>query len=163
MKGILISIDSVFCGDIFDTQQKKVELRKTKPKGVVLGDRLALPEGVRCYVYESGKNGCRAVIGCFEVWYADRVPEWQYARLSEVACVSQERIRQYAPECVYAWVIHSPRKYLFPRPLMVIDRKHPPESWCYLTDGECAAIETGRLQVIGGQIAEVPEKEMSNE
>ena len=135
MINILLSVRRPFSGLILDGK-KTWELRKNAP-------RIPRGEHVTLWLYESGKDGKRAIIGkC-------RMVSYVYMRhtpfrcipgdLIEDFCVTGERLRDYLP--CYAWGVQDPVKLPAAVPLSVIGLTRPPQSWQYLTDEQADILE----------------------
>ena len=134
MINILLSVRRPFSGFIMDGE-KKWELRKNVP-------RLKKGDSVTLWLYESGKDGMRAIIGkCRLVVTAGLRPyppkgilEWTMKQ----ACVTEEHLRNYLP--CYVWGIQDPVR-ISAVPLSDIGMTRPPQSWQYLTPDQAAILE----------------------
>lgn len=135
MINILLSVRLPFSGKIL-SGEKRWELRKNVP-------RLKKGDSVILWLYESGKDGMRAIIGkC-------RMVSYVYMRhmpfrcipgdLIEDFCVTGERLRDYLP--CYAWGVQDPVKLPAAVPLSVIGLTRPPQSWQYITDKQADILE----------------------
>lgn len=133
MIDILLSIRRPFSGLIL-SGEKKWELRKTKPPLRRCGP-------ATLWLYESGKDGERAIIGkCRLVVTAGLRPyppkgilEWTMKQ----ACVTEEHLRNYLP--CYVWGVQDPVR-ISTVPLSDIGLTRPPQSWRYLTDEQAAIL-----------------------
>ncbi|MDH3068817.1 ASCH domain-containing protein [Akkermansia sp. N21169] len=134
---ILLSIKQPFSGKIL-SGEKTWELRKNVP-------RLKKGDSVTLWLYESGKDGARAIIGkCRMVSYvALRHMPFGDALdlLMREACVTAVRIYSYLP--CYAWGVQDPVRLPAAVPLSAIGLSRPPQSWQYLTDEQAAILEGG--------------------
>ena len=94
------------------------------------------------WLYESGKDGKRAIIGKSRVLACVRMlymPSGQALDLLiRDACVTEEHIRAYLP--CYAWGVQDPVR-ISTVPLSDIGMARPPQSWQYLTDEQAAILE----------------------
>ena len=134
MINILLSVRRPFSGFIMDGE-KKWELRKNVP-------RLKKGDSVTLWLYESGKDGMRAIIGkCRLVVTAGLRPyppkgilEWTMNQ----ACVAEERLRNYLP--CYVWGVQDPVR-ISTVPLSDIGMTRPPQSWQYITPEQAAILE----------------------
>ena len=135
MINILASVRRPFSGFILDGK-KPWELRKNVP-------RIPRGEHVTLWLYESGKDGERSIIGkCRMVSYvALHYPPFGRALdlLKKDACVTEEHLRAYLP--CYAWGVQDPVRLPAPVPLSAIGLKRPPQSWQYLTDEQAGILE----------------------
>ena len=136
MKHILLSVKRPFSEKIL-SGEKTWELRKNVP-------RLKKGDSVTLWLYESGKDGQRAVVGkCRMVAYVyiRHMPFGQaLGLLIKDACVSKSHLRTYLP--FYAWGLQEPVR-IDAFPLSVIGLKRPPQSWQYLRDDQVAMLEGG--------------------
>lgn len=135
MINILLSVRPPFSGQIL-SREKGWELRKNAP-------RIPKGEHVTLWLYESGKDGERAIIGkCRMVSYVC-ICYMPFGRalnlLIKDACVTEEHIRAYLP--FYAWGLQDPVKLPHAVPLSAIGLTRPPQSWHYLTPGKAAILE----------------------
>ena len=131
MGDVLISIHPVWCMKIM-TGIKNVELRKTKPKR---------KPPFRCFVYQTvpetgGRTGHSGrVIGEFVCSDIIPITEENKAYFAFRACVSPKEMMKYSGgKPLYAWIISYPVRFSEPRPLSLFGLKHPPMSWCYVTE-----------------------------
>lgn len=133
MINILLSVRRPFSGFIMDGQ-KTWELRKNKP-------RIPHGEHVTLWLYESGKDGDRAIIGkCRMSAYVDVCHMYIVDTLDfSEACVTDEYIRAYLP--CYAWEIYGPRRLPAAVPLSAIGLTRPPQSWRYITNNQAAILK----------------------
>lgn len=135
MINILLSVRRPFSDLILDGK-KTWELRKNAP-------RIPRGEHVTLWLYESGMDGTRGIIGkCRLVVTAGLRPyppkgilEWTMNQ----ACVTEEHLRNYLP--CYVWGVQDPVKLPAAVPLSVIGLTRPPQSWQYLTDEQAAILE----------------------
>lgn len=114
--------------------EKRWELRKNVP-------RLKKGDSVTLWLYESGKDGDRAIIGkCRMSAYVDVCHMYIVDTLDfSEACVTDEYIRAYLP--CYAWEIYGPRRLPAAVPLSAIGLTRPPQSWQYITDKQADILE----------------------
>ena len=134
MINILLSVRRPFSGFIMDGE-KKWELRKNVP-------RLKKGDSVTLWLYESGKDGMRAIIGkCRLVVTAGLRPyppkgilEWTMKQ----ACVTEEHLRNYLP--CYVWGVQDPVR-ISTVPLSDIGMTRPPQSWQYISPAQAAILE----------------------
>ena len=135
MINILLSVRRPFSGFIMDGE-KKWELRKNVP-------RLKKGDSVTLWLYESGKDGMRAIIGkCRLVVTASLYlypPKGILELAIKNACVTEEHLRNYLPCCV--WKVTAPVKLPAAVPLSDIGLTRPPQSWQYLTDEQADILE----------------------
>lgn len=135
MINILLSVRRPFSGFIMDGQ-KTWELRKNKP-------RIPHGEHVTLWLYESGKDGERAIIGkCRMVSFvALRHMPFGDALdlLKKDACMTEGHIRAYLP--CYAWGVQDPVRLANSVPLSAIGLTRPPQSWQYITAEQAAILE----------------------
>ena len=135
MINILLSVRRPFSGFIIDGE-KKWELRKNAP-------RIPRGEHVTLWLYESGKDGKRAIIGkCRMVSYVymRHMPFGKALGLFiKDACVSKTRLRTYLP--CYAWGVQDPVRLPAAVPLSDIGLTRPPQSWQYITNEQGAILE----------------------
>lgn len=107
--------------------------------------RTALKKGdsVTLWLYESGKDGKRAIIGkCRMVSYVymRHMPFGKALGLFiKDACVSKTRLRTYLP--CYAWGVQDPVRLPAAVPLSDIGLTRPPQSWQYITNEQAAILE----------------------
>lgn len=135
MINILISVRRPFSGLIMDGQ-KTWELRKNKP-------RIPRGEHVTLWLYESGKDGERAIIGkCRMVSYVHMRHMPFPVRpddFIEDFCVTGEHLRSYLP--CYAWGVQDPVRLAAAVPLSAIGLTRPPQSWQYITPEQAEILE----------------------
>jgi predicted transcriptional regulator len=132
---ILLSIKRPFSGKIL-SGEKTWELRKNVP-------RLKKGDSVTLWLYESGKDGARAIIGkCRMVSYV-RMRHMPFRccpdDFIEDFCVEGQHLRDYLP--CYAWGVQDPVRFPVTLPLATIDLTRPPQSWMYLADEQAALLE----------------------
>lgn len=131
MINILLSVRRPFSGKIL-SGEKRWELRKNVP-------RLKKGDSVTLWLYESGKDGERAIIGKCQLKYLipviSRVPIW----LPSKACVTEEYLQSYLP--CKAWGIYDPVRLPHAVPLSDIGLTRPPQSWQYITNEQAAILE----------------------
>lgn len=137
MINILLSVRRPFSGKIL-SGEKPWELRKNAP-------RLKKGDSVTLWLYESGKDGERAIIGkCRLVVTAALRPYPPKGILElaiENACVTEEHLRNYLP--CYVWSVQDPVR-ISTVPLSAIGLTRPPQSWQYITPEQADILE-GRL------------------
>lgn len=136
MINILLSVRPPFSGFIMNGQ-KTWELRKNAP-------RIPRGEHVTLWLYESGKDGERAIIGKCTSWRRTPVPnpylfQCTAMDIAEMACVSMDELKDYWP--CYAWAVQHPVRLPAPVPLSAIGLTRPPQSWQYITADQAAIIE----------------------
>ena len=136
MINILLSVRRPFPGKIL-SGEKTWELRKNVP-------RLKKGDSVTLWLYESGKDGKRAVVGkCRMVSYV-RMRHMPFRccpdDFIEDFCVEGQHLRDYLP--CYAWGVQDPVR-IDAEPLSTIGLTRPPQSWQYLTDEQAAILEGG--------------------
>lgn len=134
MINILLSVRQPFSGLIIDGE-KTWELRKNAP-------RLKKGDSVTLWLYESGKDGARAIVGkCQMVSYV-RMRHMPFRcghdDFIEDFCVTGEYLRDYLP--CYAWGVQDPVR-ISTVPLSAIGLTRPPQSWQYLTPEQAAILE----------------------
>ena len=135
MINILLSVRRPFSGKIL-SGEKRWELRKNVP-------RLKKGDSVTLWLYESGKDGKRAIIGkCRLVVTAGLRPyppkgilEWTMKQ----ACVTEEHLRNYLPCSV--WGVQDPVRLPAAVPLSDIGLTRPPQSWQYISPEQAAILE----------------------
>lgn len=134
MINILISVRPPFSGFIL-SGEKTWELRKNAP-------RIPRGEHVTLWIYESGTDGERAIIGkCWMVSYVAlrhmpfRVGPDDFI---EDFCVTGQHLRDHLP--CYAWGVQDPVR-ISTVPLSAIGLTRPPQSWQYLTPDQAATLE----------------------
>lgn len=130
MINILLSVRRPFSGKIL-SGEKRWELRKNAP-------RLKKGDSVTLWLYESGKDGERAIIGECQLKYLipviSRVPIW----LPSKACVTEEYLQNYLP--CKAWGVQDPVR-ISTVPLSDIGLTRPPQSWQYISPAQAAILE----------------------
>ncbi len=116
--------------------QKTWELRKNVP-------RLKKGDSVTLWLYESGMDGTRAIIGkCRMVSYVHmrhmpfRVCPDDFI---EDFCVTGQHLSDYLP--CYAWGVQDPVRLPHAVPLSAIGMARPSQSWQYLTPDQAAILE----------------------
>ena len=132
MINILLSVRRPFSEKIL-SRKKEWELRKNVP-------RLKKGNSVTLWIYESGKDGKRAIIGrCLLNMTIEILPDPLIIKLTmENACVTKEHLRDYLP--CYACGVHAPVR-ISTAPLSAIGLTRPPQSWQYITDEQAAILE----------------------
>ena len=135
MINILLSVRRPFCGKIL-SGEKTWELRQNVP-------RVMKREHVTLWLYESGKDGERAIIGkCRMVSFA-LITHMPFGKVLGSflidACVSKTHLRTYLP--CFAWGVQDPVKLPAPVPLSANGLTRPPQSWQYITDEQAAILE----------------------
>ena len=134
MINILISIKRPYSANIL-SGKKVWELRKTAP-------RISRGEHATLWMYESGKDGQRAIVGkCRMVSIVPlrHMPfGYPLASFLSESCVTKEHLIDYLPCC--AWGVCDPVNLALV-PLSVISLNRPPQSWQYLTDEQAAILE----------------------
>lgn len=135
MINILLSVRRPFSGKIL-SGEKGWELRKNAP-------RIPRGEHVTLWLYESGKDGERAIIGkCRLVVTATlRIfPPKAILKLTmQQACVTEEHLQNYLP--CHVWKVQHPVRLPVAVPLSAIGLTRPPQSWQYLTPEQAAILE----------------------
>ncbi len=135
MINILISVRRPFSGKIL-SGEKTWELRKNKP-------RIPRGEHVTLWLYESGMDGTRGIIGKCRLVFTARLRPYPPKTILELvmkeACVMEEHIRAYLP--CYAWGIQDPVKLPSLVLLSSIGMTRPPQSWQYLTPEQASILE----------------------
>lgn len=139
MKHILLSIRKPY-SDLILEGKKIFELRKTAPR-LVRGDSVTL------WLYESGKDGMRQIIGKCRMVSCVRLSN-QMGNIVEAgfavdACVSVLDLRNYIP--CYSWLVGAPER-ISHMPLATIAMKRPPQSWQYLTGEQSTILEEQLVQ-----------------
>lgn len=112
--------------------QKTWELRKNKP-------RIPRGEHVTLWLYESGTDGERAIIGKCRMWCIIPLRHMPNELIIKKACVSVAHLQSYLP--CYAWGVQNPVRLPAPVPLSAIGLTRPPQSWQYITADQAAIIE----------------------
>lgn len=135
MINILLSIKRPYSAQIL-SGEKGWELRKNAP-------HIPRREHVTLWLYESGKDGERAVIGkCRLAVTASLRPYPPKGILEFVikkACVTEEHILHYTP--CYAWNVQDPVRLPAAVPISAIGLTRPPQSWRYITPEQAAILE----------------------
>lgn len=135
MINILLSVRRPFSGFIL-SGEKTWELRKNAP-------RIPRGEHVTLWLYESGMDGARGIIGkcqmfsCVPLAYV--LSGKRLALLIKGACVTEEHLRTYLP--CYAWGVQDPVRLPAPVPLSLIGLTRPPQSWQYISPEQAAILE----------------------
>ncbi|PNC05622.1 hypothetical protein [Akkermansia muciniphila] len=133
MINILASVRRPFSGKIL-SGEKRWELRKNEP--------CIPPEnhgGVTLWLYESGKDGERAIIGKCQLWCFIPLRHMPNELMIKEACVSVAHLQSYLP--CYAWGVQDPVRLPATAPLSAIGLTRPPQSWQYLTPEQAAILE----------------------
>lgn len=135
MINILLSVRRPFSQKIL-SGEKTWELRKTKP-------RLKRGGPVKIWLYESGKDGERAIIGWCRLEYLIIVPRRLPPWLPKRACVTEDYIRDYMRgyRPCYGWGVKDPVRLPDAVPLSDIGLTRPPQSWQYLTPEQADILE----------------------
>lgn len=135
MINILASVKRPFSGLIIDGE-KTWELRKNAP-------RLKKGDSVTLWLYESGKDGARAIVGLCRMVSWVRMRHMPFRCLPddfiEDFCVTGEHLRNYLP--CYAWGVQDPVRLPVAVPLSDIGLTRPPQSWQYITPEQAAILE----------------------
>ena len=135
MINILLSVRRPFSGFIMDGQ-KTWELRKNAP-------RIPRGEHVTLWLYASGQDGKRAIIGkCRLVVIASIYPYPPKGILElaiKNACVTEEHLRNYLP--CRTWRVADPVKLPAAVPLSVIGLTRAPMSWQYISPEQAVILE----------------------
>lgn len=129
-KAVLISIKPEWV-DLIMAGEKKTEIRKTAP---------LLPIGsmpFNMYIYQCGTGKIVGICECHKI-RAYNINKDEVKLLSDSSCVPPKRIYEYAgaKEFLYGWELKKARWFKEPKPLSAFGMKHPPQSWCYVEDGE---------------------------
>ena len=136
MINILASVRRPFSGQILD-DLKSLELRKTYPN-------LRRDETATLWLYESGKDGSRAIIGKCTIFghnpfgkqlMTSKLADWVCLN----ACVTREHLNQYLPCRV--WFVGNPVRLPAPVPLSTIGLTRSPQSWQYISPAQAAILE----------------------
>lgn len=126
---ILMSIKPRFTPEIFNSEEKEVELRKSRPSRYT-------GQPFRIYVYESGKGSVIGHFTCDHILAIDNsLPPELIQELSTLACVTPQEFKEYNPK--FAYYIYKRTLYSEPVPYKKFALKHgtgkrPPQSWCYI-------------------------------
>lgn len=135
MINILLSVRRPWYGLIIDGE-KTWELRKNAP-------RLKKGDSVTLWLYGSGKDGARAIVGkCRMVAYVHMRHMPFRCRPDDFIkgfCVSGQHLLDYMP--CYAWGVQDPVRLPAAVPLSAIGLTHPPQSWQYLTPEQADILE----------------------
>lgn len=119
-KAVLLSLHQEWW-ELMKTQEKTLEVRRTRPKNVELP--------VRVIVYVT--SPVCAIAGeflCPHFVMTDRV-----AGLQRRSRVPLENLEQYAAGGpVYGWVVHDVAAYPKLLPMSSLGLDKPPQSWCYV-------------------------------
>ena len=137
MINILASVRQPYSGKIL-SGEKGWELRKNAPR--------IPPEnhgGVTLWLYGSGKDGERAIIGKCRLWCIIPLRHMPFGKSLELmikeACVSVAHLQSYLP--CHAWGVMDPVRLPAPVPLSAIGLTRPPQSWQYITPEQAAILE----------------------
>ena len=134
MINILLSVRRPFSEKIL-SGEKKWELRKNAP-------RLNTGDSVTLWLYESGKDGKRAIIGEWRLGVTASLYLYPPKGILELAiknaCVTEEHLRNYLP--CYVWGVQDPVR-ISTVPLSDIGMTRPPQSWQYITPEQAAILE----------------------
>lgn len=134
MINILLSIKRPYSAQIL-SGEKGWELRKNAP-------RIPRGEHVTLWLYESGKDGERAIIGKCRIVSYVRMRHMPFPcrpdDFIEDFCVTGKHLRDYLP--CHAWGLQDPVKLPAPVPLSTIGLTRPPQSWQYITDEQAAIL-----------------------
>lgn len=131
MINILLSVRRPFSGKIL-SGEKTWELRQNVP-------RLMKREHVTLWLYESGQDGERAIIGKCQLWCIIPLRHMPNELMIKEACVSVAHLQSYLP--CHAWGVMDPVRLPAAVPLSAIGMTRPPQSWQYLTDEQAAILE----------------------
>jgi len=135
MINILLSIkrpfsESILCG------AKTWELRKSGPS-------LEKGDSVTLWLYESGQNGARSIIGKCRMVSCVKLNYMPFGDalvlMLDKMCVTEKLLRDYLP--CFAWGVQNPVRFPAPVPLSAIGLTRPPQSWQYLTPEQAATLE----------------------
>lgn len=137
-KAVLMSIQPKWCA-LIEEGYKTVEIRKNCPK-------LKTPFKVYIYCTKDKKDRGFAqgkVIGEFLCLI---IEEYQYVlsdyiheedQLCYESCLNSYELHSYLKGAVpYAWYISRLVIYDTPKELSKFDKTRPPQSWCYVEDGD---------------------------
>lgn len=135
MINILASVRRPFSGFILD-RKKPIELRKNHPN-------ISTKDDITLWIYESGKDGAREIIGkCCYLGYASittsldaRVIDW----IAIQAHVDKKCLASFTP--CYGWLVGRPVRLPAAVPLSAIGMTRPPQSWQYLTPEQAEILE----------------------
>lgn len=135
MINILASVRQPYSGKIL-SGEKGWELRKNAP-------RIPRGEHVTLWLYESGKDGERAIIGKCRLVVTASLHSYPPKGILELAiknaCVTEEHLLNYLP--CYAWRVMDPVRLPAPVPLSAIGLTRPPQSWQYISPEQAAILE----------------------
>ena len=131
MINILLSVRRPFSGFILDGK-KPWELRKNAP-------RIPRGEHVTLWLYESGKDGERAIIGKCQLWCFIPLRHMPNELMIKEACVSVAHLQSYLP--CHAWGVMDPVRLPAAVPLSAIDMTRPPQSWQYISPEQAGILE----------------------
>ena len=133
MINILLSVRRPFSGKIL-SGEKTWELRK---------HALCIPpenhDGVTLWLYESGKDGERAIIGKCQLWCFIPLRHMPNELMIKEACVSVAHLQSYLP--CHAWGVMDPVRLPAAVPLSAIDMTRPPQSWQYISPEQAGILE----------------------
>lgn len=133
MINILLSVRRPFSGKIL-SREKGWELRKNAP--------CIPPEnhgGVTLWLYESGKDGERAIIGKCQLWCIIPLRHMPNELMIKEACVSVAHLQSYLP--CHAWGVMDPVRLPAAVPLSAIGMTRPPQSWQYISPEQAAILD----------------------
>lgn len=135
MINILLSVRRPFSGLIL-SGEKIYELRKNVPL-------VPRREHVTLWLYESGKDGERAIIGKCRLGVTSSLQPDRPKRILELvskgAGVTEEHLRNYMP--CYVWMVQDPVRLSASVPLFAIGMTRPPQSWQYISPEQAAILE----------------------
>ena len=133
MINILLSVRRPFSGKIL-SGEKTWELRK---------NALCIPpenhDGVTLWLYESGKDGERAIIGKCQLWCFIPLRHMPNELMIKEASVSVAHLQSYLP--CHAWGVMDPVRLPAAVPLSAIDMTRPPQSWQYISPEQAGILE----------------------
>lgn len=136
MINILASVKRPFSGKIL-SREKGWELRKNAP--------CIPPEnhgGVTLWLYESGKDGERAIIGKCQLWCIIPLRHMPNELMIKEACVSVAHLQSYLPCHAWGvWGVMDPVRLPAAVPLSAIGMTRPPQSWQYISPEQAAILE----------------------
>ncbi len=132
---ILISIKRPW-SDLILNDKKHIEIRKNIPRADVDSD-------ITLWLYESGKDGARKIIGnCRYFGYGN---VWSKTAKSAVEWVAIEAFldKNYLASLTpcFGWLIGDPKRLPHAVPLSSIGLIRPPQSWQYLTPEQADILE----------------------
>lgn len=131
MINILASVRRPFSGFILDGK-KPWELRKNAP-------RIPRWEHVTLWLYDSGKDGERAIIGKCRLWCIIPLKYMPNELMIKEACVSVAHLQSYLP--CHAWGVMDPVRLPAAVSLSAIGLTRPPQSWQYISPEQAAILE----------------------